>query len=324
VSDIIGDDPIYVWSAAESTDTPPDILLTTLYGCDDLPVVDDPFPTPERTILQGGHVIGADGANVLLNYCRQMTTVKLFQPVIHYADDFRACNPDIWIVCRYWTDDIAVDTDYNAQEAYNRIGDSFPSDCDAVEWENEKAPNNHRDWERWSAFSIEAARLMAANRNMQYCAFGLGPGWPDFDKLQYMIEYLKWVDANPLPDGRYHCVSSHAAMYAPWSRSDMPWVNDPYLAGRVYLIRDWIMAMTPDDFDLYEWRGVWAITEVGLSDGYSGNWSAPYTCDELAQAYWTTHTTYQTNEFPHVQHHWNFGTGGIWTDDSHCASTIWD
>jgi len=291
-----------------------------LTNCENLP---DVTPAPARDILQGAHVIGANGANTLLNYCNELDTVKLFDPVMGYAPAFRACNPDIWIVCRYWTDAIAVETDYNAQEAYNRIGNSFPAECDAVEWENEKAPNNNRDWERWSAFSIDAARLMAANRNMQYCAFGFGPGWPDFDKLQYIIEYLKWVDANPLPDGRYHCVSSHAAMFAPWNRADMPWVNDPYLAGRVYLIRDWIKAITPDNYDLYDWKGVWAITEIGLSDGYSGNWSAPYSCEELAQAHWTTHETYVDNQFPHVQHDWNYGRGGIWKDDSACASVVW-
>jgi hypothetical protein len=273
--------------------------------------------------LQGAHVIAANGANTLLNYCAQLATIKLFESVMHYADDFRACNPDIWILCRYWTDDIAGDTDYNAELSYQRIGGKFPDDCDGVEWENEKAPTTTRNWERWSQYSIDAAILMAERRNMQYCAFSLGPGWPAFDKVQYMVEYIRWVHDNPLPDGRYHCISSHASMYAPWSRADMPWVNEPFIAGRVYKIRDWIYATSGDHFDLYEWNGVWSITEVGLSDGYSGNWSAPYTCDELKSAYWETHDTYTQYEFPDVQHHWNFGKAGIWTDDSHCAGAIW-
>ncbi len=293
------------------------IRLGDTADCSQLP---DITPKP---ILQGGHILGADGANALMPYCNQMTTVKLFESVMHYAYNFRVCNPDIWIVCRFWTDAIAIETDYDAELAYQRIGRAFPNECDAVEAENEHAPTNTADWERWSRFSIDFATLMATRRNMQYLAFSLGPGWPGFDKLHYLVEYMRWVDDHPLPDRRYHGIASHASMFAPWNRPDMPWVNEPYIAGLTYLMRDWIYATTPDHFDLYEWKGVWAITEIGLSDGYSGNWSAPYTCQELKEAYWKTHAVYTEHHFPDAFQQWSYGPGGNWTDDSHCAVVIW-
>lgn len=273
------------------------------------------------TILQGGHIIAANGANTLLDHCQHQTTVKLFEPVIHYADDFRACNPDIWIVCRFWTDKIASAVNYDALVAYDRVGDAFPPDCDAVEWENESAPTTERDWKRWSQFSIDAATLMADRRNMQYLAFSFGPGWPAYPELQHIVDYLRWVADNPLADGRYHGVASHAAMFAPWSRSDMPWVNNDHIAGRVYFMRDWMTVWY--DFDLETWPGVWSITEIGLSDGYSGNWSAAYSCDQLKSAYWETHNTYREHSYPAAFQQWNYGAAGIWTDDSLCAGLVW-
>lgn len=286
------------------------------------------FVPPEpiaRKITQGAHIIGANGANELVaNHCQDLTTVMLFQNVIHYADDFHACNPDLWVVCRYWTDDIAIDTNYNADVSFERVGNKFPQDCDAVIWENEHMPTNDEDWGKVSAYSIRAAELMAT-RNMQYCAWGLGPGWPGFNRLKYMVEYMRWVAENPLPDGRYHCIAAHASMMMPedYPHAAWPWVNNDYITPmRWTLMRDWIYAITEDDFDLYEWPGVLAISEIGLSDGYAGS-SAPYSCTDLKTGHWATYESMIEIFIAYAQQDWNYGAGGHWTDDTACASVVW-
>lgn len=287
--------------------------------------LEDKTPSAARAITQGAHIIGANGANELIaNHCQDLTTVKLFQDMIAYADDFRACNPDIWIVCRYWTDGIALENDYQLDRVWDTVKYwNIPPECNALELENERTPQTQEQWERLSPFSIGVARLIQDTFNLQYCAFSWGPGWPAFDKLQYVVDYIRWVQDNPLPDGRYHCIAAHAAMIFPTDQPQWPWVNNDYITPmRWTLFRDWIYAITPDDFDLYEWPGVIAITEIGLSNGYAGS-NAPYTCVDLKTGHWTTYESMIEIFIAYAQQDWNYGAGGRWTDDTRCAATVW-
>ena len=274
------------------------------------------------TIRAGPHILMGEGASVVQNFAAVILAAKCLPGSYHICLAMKAVNPDMWIVARPFTDCVAKEYDYDAWMVWQSVKTSIPIGYDALELENECAPakDNLEGWEGWSAFNIDLATIVERETGMQYLAFGFGPGWPHYYLLVYIVPYLEWVAVNPLDDGRFHGVASHAAMYAPWDRADMPWVNDPHIAGRVYMMRDVMLANY--GFDLAEWPGVWAITEIGLSDGYSGNWDAEYTCEELASAYDETLAVYAEHGYPDVYLHWNYGAIGMWTSDHVCAGAM--
>ncbi len=314
---VIYDKPAASWWAAGT--------VAAWARCPDVPgwpAGQEPPQPFARKIADGPHINMGKGGSEPVQYASRYSAAKCVFPALNICLYIKAANPDAWIVARLVTDSIALDNNYDVDAVWNVVQAAIPAGVDAFELENEHPPQTEDQWRRWSQFSIDFAQRLADEKNMQYLAFSFGPGWPDYDHYTYIVPYLRWVAEHPLPDGRYHGVASHAAPYAPWSRPDMPWVNDWHIAGRVYAAREvmWVF----DGFDLATWPGVWAITEIGLSDGYSGNWDAKYTCDELASAYRETLRVYKENGYPHVLLWWNFGdVGGGWTSDHACASALW-
>jgi hypothetical protein len=283
--------------------------------------LEPPLPFAQE-IIDGPHINMGEGGAEPVAYASKISAAKCIEPALDMCRYIKMANPDAWIVARLITDSIALDLDYDVDAVWNAVQAAIPAGFDAFELENEVVPRTEDQWRRWSQFSIEFAQRLADEKGMQYLAFSFGPGWPPLNDYIYLVDYLRWVAENPLPDGRYHGVASHASLYAPWSRSDMPWVNDKYIAGRVYLAN--IIFKAKYDLDLEEWPGVWAITEIGLGDGYSGDWSSVYTCTEAASAYRESLHIYKENGYPHVLLWWNFGdVGGGWTSDHACAEAIW-
>lgn len=275
--------------------------------------------TPQIT-RQGPHILMGDGGYAPANFSSKISVAKCLSGSFQICLQMKEANPDMWIVARLFTDGIIVDNNYDVDKVWNIIKDQIPNGYDAFELENEHTPNQEEEWPEYVQFQIKFANKLAHEKNMQYLAFAYGPGWPYEHLVKYMLPYLRWVENNPLPDGRYHGVSSHASPYTTFTRSDMPWLNTYYISGRVYWMAD---LLSEYDFDLYAWKGVWAITELGLSDGYSGNWDATYSCQEVADAYWTTVGVYQENGLPDVLLWWSFGKIGPWHSDHDCADNIW-
>lgn len=296
----IGVDSTYVWSAAE--------LLTVISGCEALPY-ENPFP---RQIRDGPHILMGEGASIVLNYAQNITAAKCLPGSFHLCQQLKAANPDIWIVARLFNDKALHDLDYDILEYWERYGHQIPEGFDAFEPENESTPQTEDQWRRWSSANIGLAKMLA-QRGMQNMAFVFGPGWPEMHQVPYIEPYIKWVAENPLPDGRYHGIALHSAMYAPWDRPDMPWVNNEFLAGRIYMIDEQL------ETNLKTWPGVIAMTEIGLSDGYSGNWNATYSCNEVCSAKTATLDRWAIEGYPHVYFHWNIGKIGIWTSDHDCS-----
>lgn len=164
------------------------------------------------------------------------------------------------------------------------------------------------------------AKIVYQERGGILLAFSFGPGTPDYQDWPLLIPYLEWVATNPTPDGRYHGIAWHAAPYAPFKRADMPWVNEPHLAGRELFVRQIILANGGPD--LKPWPGQIWVTEIGLGDGYSGSWKVPYSCLEAAAAYEETLRRYGADGIIDGITWWNFGFLGGWTSDHECADEM--
>jgi DNA polymerase-3 subunit epsilon len=271
-------------------------------------------------VRAGPHLMMGEGASAVEPYAAEISAAKCLPGVYQICLKLKQANPAIFIIARPLTDRIALDYHYNALLAWEAVKDAVPAGFDAIELENEvSVPDG--DWPQWVQFSITLAGLVARDTGMQYLAFSFGPGNPAYEHWADLLPYLNWVTDHPLPDGRYHGIAIHAAPYATFDRSDMPWVNSLHIAGRIYLARDVLLANT--GFDLATWPGLIAVTELGLSDGYSGNWNAPYTCQEAANAYRTTRRIYQEHGYPQIEIWWNFGQLG-WHSDDACTRQMFN
>lgn len=272
-----------------------------------------------RDVRAGPHVLMGEGASVVEQYAAGISAAKCLPGSYQICQHLKEANPDIWIIARPFTDHIATQYHFNPLLAWDAVSGAVPAGFDALELENESTPPDDRI-DAWVQFSIGLAQLVAHDTGMQYLAFSFGPGNPPYELWPRLLPYLEWVSANPLPDGRYHGIAIHAAPYATFTRPDMPWVNAPHLAGRIYLARDVLLANT--GFDLATWPGLLTVTEIGLADGYSGDWDATYTCAEAADAYQTTADTYQSRGYPQVEIWWSFGAIGMWHSDAACAGVM--
>jgi hypothetical protein len=278
------------------------------------------FPEPAaRTIRAGPHILMGEGASVVEQYAAGISAAKCLPGSYQICQKLKQANPAIWTIARPLTDHLATDYGFNPLRAWDAVKGMIPAGFDALELENESTPPDDRI-ALWVQFSIGMAELVAHDTGMQYLCCSFGPGNPPADVWPQLLPYLEWVATHPLPDGRYHGLAIHASPYATFNRPDMPWVNNLYLAGRIYWERDLLFQET--GFDLATWPGVIAVTELGLSDGYSGSWDAPYNCQEAADAYRTTQTVYRTVGYPQVLIWWNFGKIGLWTSDSDCAAAL--
>jgi hypothetical protein len=274
---------------------------------------------PSTPVVRAGpHILMGEGGSAVLPYAAHISAAKCLPGAYQICLTLKSANPDIVIIARPLTDDIALNYHYDPLLAWDAVKGTVPAGFDALELENEYTPPD-TEWPQWVQFSIGLAHLVQRDTGMQYLAFSFRPGAPAYEKYPLLLPYLNWVATHRLPDGRYHGIAIHAAPYATFNRPDMPWVNSLHVASRIYLARGVLLANT--GFDLATWPGLIAVTEVGLSNGYSGNWDAPYTCQEAADAFRTTQATYQAHGYPQIEIWWNFGQLG-WHSDDACAGAM--
>jgi hypothetical protein len=287
--------------------------------CWSVPLEYEENPPPSTPVARAGpHVIMGEGGSAVLPYAAHISAAKCLPGAYQICLTLKSVNPDMFIIARPLTDHLALDYHYNPLLAWDAVKGAVPAGFDAVELENEFTPPD-AEWPQWVQFSMGLAHLVQRDTGMQYLAFSFGPGNPLYEKYLLLLPYLNWVATHRLPDGRYHGIAIHAAPYGTFNRPDMPWVNSLHVASRIYLARDVLLANT--GFDLATWPGVMAVTEIGLSDGYSGNWDAPYTCQEATNAFSTTRAVYQAHGYPQIEIWWNFGQLG-WHSDDDCAAAM--
>jgi hypothetical protein len=261
-----------------------------------------------------------EGASVVLNYAANITAAKCLPGSFQLCQTLKAYNPDIFIIYRSFFHDCPAPAYYTrAWDWWVAIRDEMPAGADAYEFENECSPPDDL-FPQWVQFSIDMAQIVQQQRNAAVLAFSFGPGHPNTTMWPALIPYIQWVAAHPLPDGRFHGIAIHSSPYATFARADMPWVNWIYIAGRMNLARDVVLANGGPD--LKSWPGQLWVTEIGLGDGYSGTWKAPYTCTEAADAYHTTLKRYAEEGMVTGITWWNFGAIQPWSSDHDCADEM--
>lgn len=278
-------------------------------NCSHVEVVTEP---PFEPVLVGVHVLPGEGAGNVLNHdvalvkclngteyiCGQAGTFTIYRTLI---TDFGMIDcPEPWMYS-------------DPSVWWYGIRDHLPPGYDAYEIQNECGPPP-QGYEHWAEWSIELALRVEAEKGGILLAFSFAAGNPDYLYWEELAEYLQWVDRHGQETGIWHGVALHQAVYAPWSRPDMPWVNNEHLAGRHLRIRELLL----DRVDIQNWPGLIILTEAGLSDGYSGNWRADYTCEEAASALAYSAKRYEDEGIIDGIAWWNIGQISIWTSDHHC------
>ena len=266
------------------------------------------------------------GASAILAYADRVSAAKCLTGSYALCIELADHNPRLRTVAR------SLSTEYGLVDCpepwmyedpaiwWSAIRDHLPAGFDYYEVQNEcGVPPGADGYAKWAQWSIAIAERVAAEKNGALLAFSFATGTPELTDWIDLIPYLEWAAQHPLPDGRYHGIAFHAAPYAPWSRADSPWVNDPWLAGRHAL---WANVLRAHGFDLSSSPVTVAVTEVGVTGGYSGNWAARYTPQEKAAAYRATRDAYALS-FVDLFMWWNLGTIAQWEDDSAALPLIW-
>lgn len=311
----------YLWTALE--------VWTSTGNCGGLPV-ESPFeqPLPTSPVRSGFHVIGGGAdSGAVSSYYGRMTTLKCLDWAYQYCLEAKRQNPSIIIVARALITDNGMIDGPNTMEYDNpdvwwaRIKNHLPDGYDFYEVQNEWGPPEPDNYRKWANWSIRMAQLVERDKGAAMLAFSFATGNPDYRFWPELLPYMEWVAAHgPAPNGHYHGIALHQTAFATWSRADSPWVNNEHLSGRHRLVRNYLLANT--GFDFATWPGVIYMTEMGLNDGYSGNWDAVYSCAELANAYKETIRQYAADGWIDGFHWWNWDKVGKWTANSACASAM--
>ncbi len=274
--------------------------------------------------VSGFHILPGDGSWQVVPYAQQIDVIKCVNDTWGICDQVKSRNPNVITIARtlytsYGLLDCPQDWNWeNPNVWWDAIKNALPEGYDYYEVLNECGPPP-QGYAYWAGWSIEMAKLVQRDKGGALLAFSFAAGNPSYSAWPELLSYLVWANNNPLPDGRRHGIALHAAAYAPWSRADSPWVNNPHLTADRYfvLVRDIILANTGQD--ILKLRIPVIYTELGLSDGYSGNWNAQYSCEEKASAYKET----ARKLLPKAKFTWwNIGKVWQWTDDSPCLAQM--
>ena len=313
----LSEQQVYAWTA--------DFYQEQNSACGELPFV-DPFESTEvQSVMAGFHILFNNDTTEVLNNADKQQIAKCLDWTWNVCNQLKQRNPDIKLVARtlqtnYGQIDCPSDWMYESPMIWwDAIRNHLPDGYDYYEIQNE-CPPPAQGWEKWASWSIEMAKLVEKDKGGALLAFSFPPGNPDYPYWPALEEYFRWAADNPLPNGTHHGIAFHASPFAPWNRPDMPWVNNPHLAGRHQIVRDVLLANT--GIDLKNWAGTIIVTEIGLSDGYSGNWNAPYSCEEMTDTYIATLEEYKNEGYIDGFTWWNVGKIGKWTDDSMCLPNL--
>lgn len=295
-------------------------------ACWELPIEYERDPLPVRA---GFHVLMGQGGSAVIPYAGQIGTLKCLDGVWDICRAVKAASPDTFIVCRSLTvggelrgGPLGAEwftPSIYAAKLWPHLPPPGEGLCDAIEVVNEWGPLYGYDV--FAQWSIDMAQLVEARFGVPMLAFSFGPGNPDFGDWLELVPYLEWVAANPLPDGRFHGIAWHGSAHATWERADSPWINEAYItgAGRYELVADYLLREA--GFDLCAWPGLTAVTEIGVTDGYSGNWNATYSCAEKADAFQATRAALDAADVA-MFHWWNVGSIAGWSSDAECVGQM--
>lgn len=293
-------------------DTPPCWELPKTYA-------ENPLPTGG-----GFHILPGTGAGAVVAYADKLSVVKCLDGAWWVCEAVKAANPDVRTIARTLTTDYGMmdcvqDWNwYSPATWWAAIKDHLPDGYDYYEIMNECGfpPQGAGYLATWS---IEMAKLVQRDKGGALLAFSFSPGNPGYPDWPALLPYLEWAAANPLPDGRRHGIALHASAYAPWNRADSPWVNNPHITPDRFFIyvRDVLLANTGVDIGKLSFAVV--FTELGVTDGYSGNWGATYSCAEKASAYRETVARLATRG---AVAWWNLGQIARWTSDHDCLAQM--
>ena len=197
---------------------------------------------------------------------------------------------------------------------WNGIRSYLPADADYIEVVNECGI----DGATFSQFSIRLAEL-ANDDGWAILAFSFPPGNPELSEWSGLVHYLRWAGSHPLSDGRYNGVALHQSAYTNLAVRQGSWLNSPWIAGRHRLVWNFLRTLVPP-YDHTQSPIPWVITEVGVTDGYSGSWTETFSCEQKAAAYRETRRQYQQDGLWLAW--WNIGSIGKWTDDSPCLELM--
>ena len=287
-----------------------------------------PAPKVEARLEGGLHILQVANGGLISQYAGAFQTFKCLNGTEAICLALKRQNPSVTIVFRSLHVQDGMRDCPNVAEWYspsiwwNKLRPYLPDGFDYYEVINEcGAP--YDDYAQMAKFHIEVAK-MANREGKAILAFSFPAGNPPLPAWSALLEYLKWADANPLPNGRRNGVAWHTAFYAPAGIPLRPnsWINNAWVAGRDLLIRDYLKAN--HNYDLAGFRGPIYVTEIGVRDGYSGDWNDTWTCGQLQQMWAATKAEYLARH-PWITgwHYWNIGGSGTrWSNDEPCLAQL--
>jgi len=237
---------------------------------------------------------GSDG--ICQNYRENHPDTIFIYRTLHTTKGMRDCpTTDEWHNPEQWVDSILP---------------YLPVGYDYYEIINECGPPAG-DYRIYATFAIKTAQILNAKGYM-VLAFSFAPGNPNIGDWKELYRYIQWAQEHPV-DGKYNGIAFHAAAFSTYPVADDSWINNPWIAGRMWLVRDYLLETF--GFDLWEFKGPIVGTEVGVTDGYSGKWE-DFPCAFKADAYKTTAKKYAEAGMWLLW--WNFGKISKWTSDHLC------
>jgi len=333
---------VQLWSAVRWNDTWwVDGHEGTSETCVDVPGWPEGLEPPEPIVLWptfGLHILlGAEWEPLeAFGIAEKMGTAKALSMTGWFGPRLLEANPDIVLVYRsLYVDDLMRDCPYihewfNADLYYEQISRHWPPGWDYYEIMNECPPPGADDFEWMVEFHIDLAERAAADGRC-ILAFSFPPGNPLLEYWDVLAAYIEWAAEHPCgvwPDGtpKYHGLALHQTGYMAgpyWPQDPDSWINNPWIAGRDIKVNAQLAQdghMTLDTFP-----GPVFLTEWGYTDGYSGNWSQTFSCEEIAAGVKESLRQYKSDH-PWITgaHLWTYGDGGggQWSSVEACVETI--
>lgn len=171
-----------------------------------------------------------------------------------------------------------------------------------------------------------AIATLAARDGKCILAYSYPAGNPELAEWGEVLRFMRWSNEHPCgnwPSGvaKYHGIALHQSGYMPGIVSPTSWINNSWIAGRDVMIDNQLRQA--HGFSLADFKGGIWFTEWGYTDGYSGNWSDTFTCEQLAAGVRESALRYRDRPWVFAVLIWTtVGQGTRWTDSSQCVDEI--
>src|SRR3990167_2274800 len=237
--------------------------------------------------------------------------LKCLNGTEHICLEAKRRNPNLTIIfralntCQGIADGPQMAGWYNPSTWFGCIRGYWPEGFDWYEIINEVGPPGD-DFALIAQFSIDMARMAAAEGKC-ILAFSFAPGNPEIARWSALLPYLLWANDHPCAPGKYHGIALHQSVYLPPSvpLQKGEWVNSLWVAGRDWIIDGYLQLN--HGFSLAQFKGPIYLTEISLTDGYSGSWDDRWSCAELALSIKETKEGLSARPWITGFNWWNFG-----------------